>query len=62
MFFIQEEEIIMSTLQNTISMMETLPETDLIKIQKFTKKLSQRHELEAALSKKNQTQYSQVIF
>ena len=36
----------MSTLQNTISMMETLPETDLIKIQNFTKKLSQRRELE----------------
>ena len=35
----------MSTLQNTISMMETLPETDLIKIQNFTKKLSQRREL-----------------
>lgn len=30
----------MSTLQNTISMMQTLPETDLIKIQNFTKKLS----------------------
>ena len=38
----------MSTLQNTISMMETLPETDLIKIQNFTKKLSQRRELETA--------------
>ncbi len=38
----------MSTLQNTISMIETLPETDLIKIQNFTKRLSQRHELEAA--------------
>ncbi len=38
----------MSTLQNTISMMETLSETDLIKIQNFTKKLSQRHEFEAA--------------
>jgi len=38
----------MSTLQNTISMMKTLPEADLIKIQDFTKKLSKRHELEAA--------------
>lgn len=38
----------MSTLQNTITMMKTLPEADLIKIQDFTKKLSQRHELEAA--------------
>lgn len=38
----------MSTLQNTISMMQTLPEADLIKIQDFTRKLSKRHELEAA--------------
>lgn len=38
----------MSTLQNTISMMKTLPEADLIKIQDFTKKLSKRHELETA--------------
>lgn len=38
----------MSTLQNTISMMKTLPEADLIKIQDFTKKLSKRHELEIA--------------
>lgn len=38
----------MSTLQNTTSMMQTLPEADLIKIQDFTKKLSKRHELEAA--------------
>ncbi len=38
----------MSTLQNTISMMKTLPEADLIKIQDFTKKLSKRHELESA--------------
>lgn len=38
----------MSTLQNTISMMKTLPEADLIKIQNFTKKLSKRHELETA--------------
>lgn len=38
----------MSTLQNTISMMRTLPETDLIKIQDFTKKLAERRELEAA--------------
>lgn len=38
----------MSTLQNTISMMKSLPEADLIKIQDFTKKLFNRHELEAA--------------
>lgn len=38
----------MSTLQNTISMMQTLPEADLIKIQDFTRKLSKRHELEVA--------------
>ncbi len=37
----------MSTLQNTISMMKTLPEADLLKIQDFTKKLSKRRELEA---------------
>ncbi len=38
----------MSTLENTISMMKTLPEADLVKIQDFAKKLSKRHELEAA--------------
>lgn len=38
----------MNTLQNTISMMQTLPEADLIKIQDFTRSLSRRHELEAA--------------
>lgn len=38
----------MSTLQNTISMVQTLPETDLIMIQDFTRKLFKRHELEAA--------------
>lgn len=38
----------MSTLQNTISMMKTLPEADLIKIQNFTKKLFKRRELEAS--------------
>ena len=37
----------MNTLQNTISMLKTLPEADLIKIQNFTKKLSRRHELES---------------
>ncbi len=37
----------MNTLQNTISMMETLPEVDLLKIQDLTKKLFQRCELEA---------------
>ena len=34
----------MTTLQNTISILEGLPETDLIKIQAFAKKLFQRHE------------------
>lgn len=38
----------MNTLQNTISIMKTLPETDLLKIQDFTEKLSKRRELEAA--------------
>lgn len=38
----------MSTLQNTISMMKTLPEADLLKIQDYIKNLSRRHELEAA--------------
>lgn len=38
----------MSTLQNTISMMQTLPEADLIKIQDFIRKLSKRHESESA--------------
>ena len=37
----------MSTLQNTISMIEALPEADLLKIQDLTKKLITRHELEA---------------
>lgn len=36
----------MSTLDNTISMMKKLPETDLLKIQDFTRKLSRRRELE----------------
>lgn len=38
----------MSTLENTVSMMKALPETDLIIIQDFTKKLFQRRECEAA--------------
>lgn len=42
------QEITMNTLQNTISMMKTLPEADLLKVQEFTKKLFRRHELEAA--------------
>lgn len=37
----------MTTLENTISMMKTLPETDLAKIQTLTEKLFQRHESEA---------------
>lgn len=37
----------MSTLQNTISMLEVLSESDLIKVQNFTKKLSKRHEAES---------------
>ena len=32
----------MTTLENTISMMKVLPETDLLEIQKLTKKLFQR--------------------
>ena len=32
----------MTTLENTISMMKSLPETDLLEIQKFTVKLLQR--------------------
>lgn len=34
----------MSTLEKTISMIETLPETDLIKIQDFIQKLFQQRE------------------
>ena len=37
----------MSTLQNTISMIEVLPEADLLKIQDFAKKLSKRRESES---------------
>lgn len=33
----------MSTLENTVSMMKTLPEADLLKIQKFTLELFQFH-------------------
>lgn len=36
----------MTTLENTISMLKTLPETDLVEIQSLTKKLFQRHEYE----------------
>lgn len=36
----------MSTLENTISMMEALPETDLLEIQNLTVKLFQRHKVE----------------
>ncbi len=38
----------MSTLENTIAILEVLPQVDLIKVQNFAKKLSKRHELEAA--------------
>lgn len=38
----------MNTLKNTISMLEVLPEADLLKIQDFARELSRRHELEAA--------------
>lgn len=38
----------MSTLENTIFMMKTLPEADLLKIQDLAKKLSRHHELDAA--------------
>lgn len=37
----------MSTLENTVSMLKTLPETDLLEIQSFTRKLFQRRESEA---------------
>jgi len=36
----------MSTLENTVAMMEVLPETDLIKIQNFTKELIKLYENE----------------
>lgn len=36
----------MTMLENTISMMKTLPETDIAEIQNLTKKLFQRHECE----------------
>lgn len=36
----------MSTLDNTISMLEALPETDLLEVQKFTRQLFQRHKTE----------------
>lgn len=36
----------MNTLENTVSMMKALPETDLVKIQDFTKKLFQKREFE----------------
>lgn len=36
----------MTTLESTISMMEKLPESDLIKIQDFIKKLFRQHEYE----------------
>lgn len=32
----------MNTLENTVSMMKALPETDLVKIQDFTRKLFQK--------------------
>ena len=38
----------MSTLENTVSMMKTLPETDLLEIQSFTRKLFQRRESKKA--------------
>ena len=38
----------MNTLENTVSMMKALPETDLVKIQDFIRKLSRHHELETA--------------
>lgn len=37
----------MTTLENTISMMEKLPETDLIEIQGLIKKLFRQHESES---------------
>ena len=37
----------MSTLENTVSMMKALPETDLLEIQNLTQNLFQRRESEA---------------
>ena len=38
----------MTTLENTISMMEKLPEADLVEIQDLIKKLFKQHEYETA--------------
>lgn len=38
----------MNTIENTVSMMKTLPETDLLEIQSFTRKLFQRRESKKA--------------
>lgn len=37
----------MSAFENTVSMMKTLPETDLLETQSFTRKIFQRREAEA---------------
>lgn len=47
-FYFGRRQAEMSTLENTVSMMKTLPETDLLKIQSLTKKLCKRRESEAA--------------
>lgn len=43
----------MSTLENTISMLEVLPEADLIKIQEFTKKLFRQRGAEYSFASKS---------
>lgn len=43
----------MSTLENTISMLEVLPEADLIKIQEFTKKLFRQRGAEYPFASKS---------
>lgn len=37
----------MNTMENTVAMMKALPETELIKVQKFTKKLIRQNENKA---------------
>lgn len=43
----------MNTLENTLSMMKTLPETDLLEIQKFTTKLFKQRRTECPFPLKN---------
>lgn len=43
----------MNTLENTVSMMKALPETDLVKIQDFTRKLFQKQRSNCPFSLKS---------